>query len=67
MRGEVGGLRRPEDPCAAWPARMSLEECSERREGRMRVRSQRRPFQRSSDPPREVTGGERGEARGVAC
>ena len=53
-------------PSAPWPARMGLEERGERREGRMRVRAQRRPFQRQSLRRIVSRLGERREAGGVA-
>ena len=65
MRGQFG-LLPVANPLAAWPARMGLEEGGERCKGRMRVRAQRRPFQRRS--LRGIVGrlGERRQAGGVA-
>ena len=65
MRGQFGFLALA-NPAPAWPGRMGLEEGGKRREGRMGVGAQGRPFQRRS-PGRIVRRlGERRQAREVA-
>ena len=65
MRGQFR-LLPVANPAAAWPRRMGVEEGGKRREGRMSVGAQGRPFQRRS-PVRVVRRlGERHEARNVA-